>query len=77
LNVSGLKKIMSENNITKPIWVTEAQLESEGEVVEALKGALDAGAEKVFFTGFTFGGNWRPKIGEYSEVYRGIADYCQ
>ena len=76
LNVAGFKKILDEKGISKPIWVTEAEIESEDEIASSLQGALQAGVEKVFFTQFEFDGYGPPKPGQYSSEYKDIANYC-
>ena len=56
LNVGRFKEILEHMGVQKPIWVTEAQFKPGTTNVEApVKGALAAGAEKVFFTGFEIG----------------------
>ncbi|MBM3200347.1 hypothetical protein FJZ53_05395 [Candidatus Woesearchaeota archaeon] len=76
LNVKDFKKIMQENGIDKPIWVTEAEYKSESEVLSSFKGAIGAGASKVFFTRFTIGYKGPPTPLAYSKVYENIASNC-
>lgn len=58
LNVKFYKNILSTYNISKPIWVTEAEniqgdnvSENAKRLEESVKNALANGAEKIFFTG--------------------------
>lgn len=60
-NVAQYKKLLEEYNINKPIWVTEADSIVSNDIdinatqtYYSSKGALDAGAEKIFFTMFEF-----------------------
>ncbi len=76
LNVKDFKKLMESNGVDKPIWVTEAEFESASGVISSFEGALEAGAEKVFFTRFEIGKDGPPVPGKYSEVYAGIAEKC-
>jgi len=76
LNVKDFKKLMQEKNIDKPIWVTEAEYGSEEDVEISFKGALNAGASKIFFTRFKIGQKKDPSIlNDYSKVYDEIK--CQ
>jgi hypothetical protein len=58
LNVSDYQKWLSGKNIKKPVWVTEAEGKGQSknadenakELYNLVKGALLAGAEKIFFT---------------------------
>jgi len=76
LNVKDFKQLLTEKNISKPIWVTEAEYESSSEIVSSVEGALSAGASKIFFTQFKIGEFGFPENGEYSEEYIGIANLC-
>jgi hypothetical protein len=62
-NVAVYKKMLAEFNITKPIWVTEAEaFYRENKTAEqnyqstktAVANAIAAGAERIFFTRYTF-----------------------
>ncbi|MDP6946752.1 MAG: beta-galactosidase, partial [Myxococcota bacterium] len=56
LNVAPFKALLKKHGVSKPIWVTEAQFKpGTVEVESAVKGALAAGADKIFFTGFEVG----------------------
>lgn len=56
LNVAPFKSLLQKHGVSKPIWVTEAQFKPGTTDVEgAVKGALAAGADKIFFTGFEVG----------------------
>jgi len=70
LNVDGFKKMLDKYNIDKPIWVTEAEYASESEIESSFNGALEAGADKVFFTQFKVGQFGLPAGGKYSEAYK-------
>jgi hypothetical protein len=72
LNVKEFKKLMSDNNITKPIWVTEAEYHKESDIINSVSGALNEGAEKIFFTRFVVGQSGPPTPGKYSPVYKEI-----
>jgi hypothetical protein len=64
LNVSSYKKLLTDFNISKPIWVTEAE-NIQGVNISANVARLDAsvasaiknGAEKIFFTGSSLTGD--------------------
>jgi hypothetical protein len=62
-NVTVYKKMLAEFNIEKPIWVTEAEaFYPENKTAEqnyestktAVANAIAAGAERIFFTRYTF-----------------------
>ena len=72
LNVKDFKRVMDTQNINKPIWVTEAEYESEENVEESFYGALNEGATKIFFTRFEIGKKGPPIAGEYSKVYKKV-----
>jgi len=76
LNVANFKSLMQEKGIDKPIWVTEAQYNSEDEVEDSVEGALAAGASKIFFTQFNIGEFGVPVPGEYSLIYDSIPEKC-
>jgi len=69
LNVKDFKKLLQEKGINKPLWVTEAEYESESQVESSFTGALNAGASKIFFTRFVVGQKGPPVPGQYSKVY--------
>jgi len=61
LNVTGYKKLLANYNITKPIWITEAEnvqgnnvAENANRLKESVANAFKNGAEKIFFTGASF-----------------------
>jgi hypothetical protein len=67
---------MQEKNINKPIWVTEAEYNSESQVEASVEGALSVGASKIFFTRFKIGHKKAPSVlNDYSSVYDKIK--CQ
>ena len=72
LNVKPYKAFLDGKGIKKPIWVSEAVLQSPNAKLW-LAGALSAGASKVFFVGF---GIDSPPVGKYADDYKGIADLC-
>jgi len=78
LNVFEFKQLLTTRGIEKPIWVTEVEFDDETKIVSSLKGALNAGASKVFFTRFLFMKNFDgPKtFGDYSKEYEGITENC-
>lgn len=60
-NVAAYKKVLAVAGITKPIWVTEAEAfygntaeENYQNTLVSTKGALSAGAERIFFTRYNF-----------------------
>lgn len=60
-NVSAYKKMLSEFNLTQPIWVTEAEnmngqtLQENAELTKkSTQGALAAGALRIFYTRYNF-----------------------
>jgi hypothetical protein len=64
LNVTAYKNLLLSYNITKPIWVTEAENvqgnnvnENVKRLKESVNNALNNGAEKIFFTGLSFAGD--------------------
>lgn len=61
LNVTAYKNLLAKYNITKPIWVTEAEniqgnnvAENVERLTSSVTNALKNGAEKIFFTGASF-----------------------
>ena len=48
LNVAEYKKLLDENGIDKPIWVTEAELKKEDNYSKILEDSINTGAEKIF-----------------------------
>ncbi|MBI2668281.1 hypothetical protein HYX14_00395 [Candidatus Woesearchaeota archaeon] len=73
LNVRPFKELLDKHSIKKPIWVTEAVLQSSS-ARSSLQGALSAGASKVFFVGFGVGES--APAGEYSADFMGITESC-
>lgn len=69
LNVKDFKDLLTQMNINKPVWVTEAAFSSESDVERAVKGAIDAGAENILFAGFKIGQHGPPQIGVYSDIF--------
>jgi hypothetical protein len=76
LNVRDFRALMDEKGVEKPIWVTEAELATEDDVVKSFRGALDAGASKVFFVSFTPGEEGPPAPGRYAGVFDGLSTMC-
>jgi hypothetical protein len=76
LNVQDFKALLQGKAVSKPVWVTEAQYNSESEVAASVDGAFAAGASKVFFTQFKVGSFGLPPGGQYSEVYDSIPLKC-
>ncbi|MEK6969029.1 MAG: DUF333 domain-containing protein [Nanoarchaeota archaeon] len=76
LNVKDFKKLLQEKGISKPLWVTEAEYESESKVERSFTGALNSGASKIFFTRFVVGQKWPPVPGQYSKVYDKVVSKC-
>jgi hypothetical protein len=69
LNVAKYKELLANNGLHKPIWVTEAEYSSDGQVDSSVDGAFASGASKVFFTRFKVGDRGPPKPGIFSPVY--------
>ncbi|VVC01960.1 Uncharacterised protein [uncultured archaeon] len=76
LNVAPFKSLMAGYGIEKPVWVTEAEYAPGDTVTASFKGALSAGASKIFFTRFEIGKKGPPAPGVYSEEYRGLTAAC-
>jgi putative hemolysin len=76
LNVKDFKKLLGQKGISVPIWVTEAEFRSESGIKNSVRGALDAGASRIFFTQFKVGQFGLPPEGKYSSEYAGIAEEC-
>lgn len=76
LNVEDFNKLMGENGVYLPIWVTEAECRSEDEVERSVEGALAGGADKIFFTRFEVGNKGPPTPGKFSPVYERIMGKC-
>ncbi|MFH0860759.1 MAG: hypothetical protein V1921_06120 [Candidatus Altiarchaeota archaeon] len=76
LNVGDFKKLMGKHSIDKPVWVTEAEFRGIGEVDGAVTGALNAGAERIFFTGFGAGHEPLQKPGQFAQLYKTQRDKC-
>jgi len=74
LNVKDFNHLMEQSNIEKPIWVTEAQCNSEEELLLAFEAALNEGASKIFFTQNLANEYGEP--GDFSEVYEDINLIC-
>lgn len=77
LNVKPLKNLLTKYKIVKPVWVTEVEYEnSDSDVKGSVLGALNNGAEKIFFVSFKVGGLSRPVPGEYAPIYKKAAQLC-
>jgi len=50
-NVKDFKELLDHKGLNKPIWVTEARFSSESDMLSSIKGAMDAGASKIFSVG--------------------------
>lgn len=78
LNVKKFKELLDRHGIDKPIWVTEAEYNSEGEILPSVKGAITAGASKIFFTRFYVGAKAPSKeAGQYTKVYDSVPEICE
>ncbi len=75
-NVKDFKALLDRHGISKPIWVTEAQVSSEETARPSAQGALEAGASNIIFTRLVIGSTGPPAPGQYSDVYDGITDIC-
>jgi len=51
LNVKDFKNLLDQKGLIKPIWVTEAQFPSKNDMLSSIKGAMEAGATKIFNVG--------------------------
>lgn len=77
LNVKPFKALLDKYDIKKPVWVTEAQFQnSSADVKASVKGALEAGAEKIFFVSFKVGGHSPAKPGEFAPAYKETVSLC-
>lgn len=76
LNVRAFKELLAAHGVDKPLWVTEAEYDSESQIEGSVTGALAAGAEKVFFTQFKVGQYGMPAGGQYSAAYDAVAAAC-
>lgn len=74
LNVRKFRELMSAKGVNKPIWVTEAGYNAEGEIEASARGAFAAGAEKIFFTQFKVGSYGPPRQGSYSRAYDSLIE---
>ncbi|MFH1285241.1 MAG: hypothetical protein ABIH99_01540 [Candidatus Micrarchaeota archaeon] len=76
LNVKSYKELMESKGVSKPIWVTEAEYRegtSDDEVEASVRGAVDAGASKIFFTRLIVGVKGALPPGKSSsEIYKKI-----
>lgn len=77
LNVRDFKALMDEKGVDKPIWVTEAEFRPGADVEKSVRGAVGAGASKVFFTRFVLWKYGPPVPGEYSKVYEKVPSICE
>jgi len=77
LNVKDFKSLLQKNGISKDIWVTEAEYNSDSEIASSVTNALNAGASKIFFTQFEIGHFGLPQDGKYSAGYNNIASKCK
>jgi hypothetical protein len=76
LNVKDFKALLTKYNFNTPIWVTEAEYNSDSEIENSVTGALNAGASKIFFTQFNVGQFGLPPNGEYSPSLKNISSKC-
>lgn len=77
LNVKHLAALLRERDISKPIWVTEAQFSGPlSDPKASLRGAWGQGARKVFYTSFIVGRQSAPEPGKYSPVYAELPGLC-
>ncbi|MFH1520580.1 MAG: hypothetical protein ABID61_02975 [Candidatus Micrarchaeota archaeon] len=77
LNIKNFQFLLNEHNIDKQLWLTEAEFkDSNVDIKSSVKGAFDAGADRIFFTGFKVGGHDPVGPGKYSQVYKEIVALC-
>jgi len=87
-NVSSYKKMLETAGISKPIWVTEAEAmygkdaeENFASTKVSTAGAIDAGAQKIFYTRYSFddfrtdmsqktNAGAYPSVEKYNEIFR-------
>lgn len=85
LNVSPYRNMLESSGLSKPIWVTEAENIQGGDeernaerLESSVAGAIQSGAEKIFFTNAPLGGDLGTRRGnaflEDEDVYRKIVD---
>jgi len=77
LNVRDFKKIMDENGVNKPIWVTESEFQKTEDIDASVSGALNAGAQKIFFPGFGAGHGPLKKAHQYESLYKKQVSKCK
>ena len=77
LNVKDFKKLLLENGINKPIWVTESEFKPEDDVLKSVKGAFDSGAEKIFFSALIVGKKDKPEMNKFLGVYEKALEMCR
>ena len=77
LNVNEFKKLMEENSVEKPIWVTEAEFTREKDIDFGVSGAINSGAEKIFFVGFGTGHGRLENPQKYKETYVKQKNKCR
>ncbi len=69
LEVDAYRALLDRHGVDAPIWVTEAEFASAGDLTAGVAGALDAGADRVFFTQFDFHGSHDLDAGEHAPVF--------
>jgi len=77
LNVNDFKKSMAKNGVKKPIWVTESEFKNSDDIDGAVSGALNAGAEKIFFPGFGAGHGPLRKARQFESLYKKQVAKCR
>lgn len=76
LNVADFKNFCRAKGSDKPVWLTEVEFGSETGIAESVTGALQAGAQKIFFTQFKVGQFGLPADGKYTVAYKDLIANC-
>ncbi len=74
LNVQAFDNLLRSKSVDKDIWVTEAELASESEILGSAEGAINAGAKRIFFNQFQIGEYGTE--GGYSSAYTNVPALC-
>lgn len=74
LNARYYKKLLADNNISKPFWITEVQITSETQANDLVQGytrAFKAGAQKIFYTIYKADNTVSDDLAESALIYSG------
>jgi len=76
MNVKDFKKLVNEFG-EKPIWLTEAEIKSVNDLIPLTEGAINAGAQKIFYTSIVIEQKGPPKPGQYTPEYKKMKEKCK